>query len=274
MKNLILLLLLLCHITLLAQRKPKIKGSRIVTEVNEELPAFNAVQLNDNLDIVLKKSFGPGYEITADDNLIDILKFKVEDSTLVVSSFYNVTAKKQFDITINYTELRAITLKDGSIVTDDIINSDELFVDAFANTRLNLKASAAVMDINMEDTSKGDFNVDVDSLNVSLGNRSEAYIYAVNGTSLVDIDGNGSLTFEGTSDTIQTNLTGNAKLKAEKMEAAVIKARLENAANARIYAFRDLELSAKGNSKTYLFGNPKITVLEFLDTSQLIKKME
>ncbi len=273
-KNLLLLLLLLCHISILAQRKPKIKGSRIVAEVNEELPAFNAVQLNDNLDIVLKKSFGPGYEITADDNLIDILKFKVEDSTLVISSFYNVTAKKQFDITINYTELRAITLKEGSITTDDVVNSDELFVDAFSNSRLNLKASAAVMDINLEDTSKGDFNVDVDSLNVGLSNRAEAYIYAVNGTSLVDVDGNTSLTFEGTSDTIEVNLAGNARVKAEKMEAGIVRARLENAANARIYAFKDLELNAKGNSRTYLYGNPKVTILEFLDTSQLIKKVE
>lgn len=274
MKNLIVLLLLLCQVTVLAQRKPKIKGSRIVTEVNEELPAFNAIQLNDNLDVKLKKSFGPGYDIVADDNLIDILKFRVEDSTLVVSAFYDVTAKKQFDITINYTELRAITVKEGSIISDDIINSDELFVDAFADARLNLKASAAVMDINLEDNSKGDFNVDVDSLNVGLTNRAEAYIYSVNEVSVVDLDGNGSLTYEGTSDRIAIDLTGNSKYKGEKMEAGTIHAKLENTANARMYAYRDLELSAKGNSRVYLYGNPKITILEFLDTSQLIKKVE
>nr|WP_299073854.1 DUF2807 domain-containing protein [uncultured Allomuricauda sp.] len=274
MKNLIVLLLLLCQVTVLAQRKPKIKGSRIVSEVNEELPAFNAIQLNDNLDIKLKKSFGPGYEIIADDNLIDILKFRVEDNTLVISAFYDVTAKKQFDITINYTELRAITVKEGSIVSEDIINSDELFVDAFADARLNLKASAAVMDINLEDNSKGDFNVDVDSLNVGLTNRAEAYIYSVNEVSVVDLDGNGSLTYEGTSDRIAIDLTGNSKYKGEKMEAGTISAKLENDANARLYAYRDLELSAKGNSRVYLYGNPKITILEFLDTSQLIKKVE
>ncbi len=274
MKNLVIILLLMCHVTLLAQRKPKIKGSRIVTEVNQELPAFNAIQLNDNLDIVLKKSFGPGYEIVADDNLVDILKFKVEDSTLVISSFYDVTAKKQFDITINYTELRAITVKEGSIVSNDIISSDELFVDAFANAKLDIKANAAVMDINMEDMSKGDFNVDVDSLNIGLNKRAEAYVYSVNEVSVVDVEGNGSLMFEGTSDRMEIGLTGNSKYKGEKMEAGTIKARLENAANARLYSYRDLELSAKGNSRIYLYGNPKITVLEFLDTVQLIKKVE
>nr|WP_256442750.1 DUF2807 domain-containing protein [Flagellimonas sp. 389] len=259
---------------MLAQRKPKIKGSRIVTEVNEELPGFNAVQLNDNLNIVLKKSFGPGYEIVADDNLIDVLKFEVKDSTLIVSSFYDITAKKQLDITVNYTELKAITLKEGSIMTNDIINSDELFVDAFEDAKLNLKASAAIMDINLEDNSRGDFNVDVDSLNISINNRAEVYMYAVNETSMVDLEGNSSLTLEGTAERMVINLTSNTKFKGEKMEAASIKASLKGTANARLYAYRDLELSAKGSSRIYLFGNPKITITEFTDTTQLIKKVE
>ncbi|RDY58739.1 DUF2807 domain-containing protein [Flagellimonas nanhaiensis] len=273
-KNLILLFLLLFQISLLAQRKPRIKGSRIVTEVNEELPAFNAIQLNDDLDIVLKKSFGPGYFIQADDNLIDILKFKVVDSTLIISSFYDVAAKKQFDITVNYTDLRAITVKNGSLVSKDVIESDELFVDGFENTRLDIKASAAVMDINLENNSKGDFNIDVDSLNIGLSNRAEAYIYAVNETALLDLDGNVSLTLEGTSDRLETNLQDDAKLKAEKMEAANISLRLENSASARINAYQTLELSAKDNTRTYLYGNPQINITEFMNSAQLLKKEE
>ncbi|MEX0361433.1 MAG: DUF2807 domain-containing protein, partial [Allomuricauda sp.] len=102
LKNLAIVLLLLFNLTAFAQRKPKIKGSRIVTEVNGELPMFNAVQLNDDLNIVLKKSFGPGYKIEADDNLIDILKFNVVDGTLIISSFYDITSKKKLDITIEF----------------------------------------------------------------------------------------------------------------------------------------------------------------------------
>nr|WP_299383291.1 DUF2807 domain-containing protein [Allomuricauda sp.] len=274
MKKLAILLVLLCQVSVWAQRKPKIKGSRIVTEVNGELPAFNAIQLNDDLDIELKKSFGPGYEIVADDNLIDILKFKVEDSTLVISSFYNVTAKKQMDITVNYTELKSISAKQGSIVAGDMINSDELFVDAFSNARLNLQASAAVMDINLEESSRADFNLDVDSLNVRVTNRAEAYVYAVNEVGLVDVEQNGTLTMEGTSDRVQINASDNARVKAEKMEAATVQARLENASTARVYAYREFELSAIGNTRIYLFGNPRIAITEFMNTAQLIKKEE
>ncbi|MDC6361478.1 MULTISPECIES: GIN domain-containing protein [Flavobacteriaceae] len=274
MKKIVVLVLFIFPILIQAQRKPRIKGSRIVTQVNEELPPFNAIILNDNLDIVLKKSFGPGYEVVADDNLIDILKFDVQDGTLLISSYYDVTAKKQLDITVNYVDLRAITLKDGSILSHDSIESDELFVDGFNNTKLDIKANVGVMDINLEDTSHGDFNVDVDSLNITMGHRSEAYIYAVNEVSLVDLEDNASLTLEGTSNGIQARLVGNAKYKGETMEVGTVKMVLESNTSARIYAHGELELSAKGDSRTYLYGTPKITIHEFLDTSQLIKKQE
>lgn len=274
MKKILLLLVVVVPLLCNAQRKPRIKGSRIVTEVSEELPAFNAIVLNDNLDINLKKSFGPGYSIEADDNLIDILKFNVQDSTLVISAYYDVTAKKQFDITVNYTELKAITLKEGSLVAMDIIESDELFVDGFNNSRLDIKANAVVMDINLEDTVNGNFNVDVDSLNITMGGRSQAYVYAVNETALVDQEGNASLTMEGTSDRIQAQLMGDAKYKGEGMEVGSLKLTIADNANARCYAYRDFELSAKGNTNIYLYGTPKISILEFLDTTQLIKKRE
>ncbi|MFD2100809.1 GIN domain-containing protein [Flagellimonas iocasae] len=274
MKKILVVLLLIVPMIISAQRKPRIKGSRIVTEVNEELPPFNAVVLNDNLDIVLKKSFGPGYELVADDNLIDILKFEVQDGTLVISSYYDVTAKKQLDITVTYTELRAITVKDGSIRSEDVIQSDELFVDGFNNTRLDIKASASVMDINLENTSHGDFNVDVDSLNITIGNRADAYVYAVNETSLVDLENDASLTLEGTSSTIQARLVGNSKYRGETMEAGMVKVTMEDDPSANVYAHSNFELSAKGRSRVYLYGTPKVTILEFLDTAQLIKKEE
>ena len=107
-----------------------------------------------------------------------------------------------------------------------------------------------------------------------MNNRAQAYVYAVNEVSLVDLAGNGSLTLEGTSQRIEMTVTGNAKYKGEKMEAGAVRANVENEANVRINAFQDLELNAKGNSRTYLYGNPKITILEFMDTSQLIKKLE
>jgi len=272
MKRYLPFVLILLTLSLSAQRKPKIKGNRVVTQVNEALPEFNAVVLEDDLDIVLKKSFGPGYAIEADDNLIDILKFKVEDSTLIISSFYNVTTKKKFDITVNFVELKAITVKEGSVLCDDIIANEIFFADVFADSKLDIKVDAGVMDLNLEESGSGDFNLDVDSLNVAMRGRTDALIYSVSGTKNIKLDDNASLKLEGTTDLLLANLNSNSKLKAQKLEAAEIDLRLQESSNATVNSYREIKLAASGNSKTYLYGNPKIVIEEFLDTSQLIKR--
>jgi hypothetical protein len=272
MKKKLMLIALLLPILASAQRKPKIKGNRTVTEVREDLPAFNAIELNDNLDIRLKKSFGEGYEITADDNLIDVLKFKVEDSTLIISAFYNITSKKKLDITINFKELKAITQRDGKITVEDVLSTDNLYVNTFGSSKLSLKASAFVASLTMEDNSKGDFNLDVDSLNVSLKNRSDATVYSVSSSKNISLQNTAALDLEGTTDSLNLKMYNNTKFVGQKLEVGDAKLKLEESATARVNTFRTLELQSRGSAKTYLYGEPAITILEFLDTSQLIKK--
>ena len=274
MKKLIVLLFLVCPLLSHAQRKPKIKGSRVVTQVKEELPPFNAISLVDDLEITLKRSFGPGYSLVADDNLVDILKFEVVDSTLVISSYYDIGSKKQLDIQVEYTHLRAISLKAGSITSMDVIESDVLFVDGFNNTRMDLRAKGGVMDINLEGVSGGNFNVDMDSLNISMGDRAQAYVYSVGETALLDLEDQVGLTLEGSSNKIKLLMLGNSKYRGETMEVGDMDLRMEQDPSAHIHAYGQLELTLKGNSRVYLLGTPAITVHEFLDTSQLIKKQQ
>lgn len=272
MKKLLILLLIASPLWIQAQRKPKIKGSRIVTQVSEELPPFDAIVLNDDLEINLKKSLGTGFHLIADDNLIDVLKFEVQDGTLVISSYYNITAKKQLEITVDYTELKAITVKNGTMVSKDVIESNELFVDGFNNAKMDIKANAAVMDINLEDMSSGDFHTEVDSLNINLNKRAQAYVYAQINSGIVDLEGNASLAMEGTSDKIQINAMDYAKYKGETMQISSCRLEIAGNADARVYAFGDISIKSSGDSGIYLYGAPKITIEEFLGRSQLIKK--
>lgn len=273
-KNLVILALLFCSCIIHAQRKPKIKGNKAVTDVREDLPPYNAIELNDDLEINLQKSSDVGYSITADDNLIDVLKFRVVDSTLVISSFYKITAKKKLDITVNYNDLRGITMREGKIRMKDMIITDHLTVNTFGASKLELNANAPVMDITMEGNSSGDFNLDSDSLTIILKDRIDVSIYAVSEVNTVEMFKNAAARMEGTTDSLRVNLYGSANLKAQKLEAATVRATLEETPIARLYAFKDFELSSRGSSKTYLYGNAKITLLDFLDTSELYKRNE
>jgi len=272
MKNLVTLVLLVVCFQSFAQRKPKIKGNKSVVEVREDLPFFNTITLVDDLEILLQKGTQEGYSIKADDNLIDVLKFKVQDTVLTISSFYKITAKKKLEITIYYREITELTMKDGKINMKDVISTDVLNVNTSGRSRLELNATASIMNVYMEGMSSGDFNLAGDSLNIILKDRIDARMYSVGESQSVLMSDNASANLEGTADQLYVELLGSSNLKASKLEADQISASLEATSNAILNAVENIELSSRGTSKLRLFGNAKIDILEFLDKAQLHKE--
>ncbi|NJB70959.1 hypothetical protein GGR42_001421 [Saonia flava] len=271
-KETLLLLLVLASGFIYGQKKPKIKGNKNVVEIREYLPAFKAIQLNDDLDIILQKSSEESYDITADDNLIDIFKFKVEDSTLIISSFYKVTGKKKLEIKVNYKKLEAITLRDGKVLGESMISSDRFYISTFGSSKLKLNVSAGLMHVNMEGNSSGDFNIDSDSLYVSLKDKVDLNMYSVSETARFEMYKNATVKLDGTTDSLHLKLVENTNFKGEKLEVASALLNLEGSPTARVYVYKEIELISSGTSKTILSGNPKITITEFLNKSLLRKE--
>jgi len=273
-KYMILLLLSLSTAMVYAQRKPKIRGNRNVTEVSKELPGFLAVCLLDDLEVSLQRAPGPGYEIEADDNLIDILKFEVTSDTLFISSFYKVTGRKQLQIRVRYNELNAITVRAGSISVSEPVTSDLLSVRTEAGGRLQLNARVPRLLLRMQDQSSGDFNIESDSLEVVLTNSAEARIYQVNEEMELTMGDQSDALIEGTAGTMTLKMEAGSKLRAERLEADTIKASLGGTASAYLHPTGLFELSSKESPNIYLYGDAEINIVEFGDTSVLYKRTE
>ena len=201
-----------------------------------------------------------------------MLKLKVEDNTLKISSYYKITGKTKLEITVQYNDLNKVTLKDGTIGSKDIISLNELDLTCLGYSKSNLQVNASVLDITMKDKSTGDMNLKCDSLNVDLQDKADARIYSVTQTNNVQLQKNAKATMEGTVDSLRLHLVDNAYVQAYKLEAGTIKATLEGGSRAEINAVNDLQLSSQGTSKTYLYGEGKITIDQFLDQSELIKR--
>ncbi len=270
----VLLLISICTFHAYGQRKPKIKGNKNVIEVRENLEPFTAIELADDLDIVLQKSPQEGYALALDDNLVDVLKFKVTDGTLIISSFYNITSKKKLEITIYFQELSSLKLLNGKISMKDVISAERLKVTTSGTSRLELNATADIIDITMEEISSGDFNLASDSLNVILKDRIDVKLYSTGISNTLHMYENASAKLEGGCDYFTAKLYGKSTLKAAKLEAKEVFLISEDSPDAQIRALNGFKLSTKGASKTTLYGNPQITILDFLDTSQLQKEMD
>ena len=272
MKNLVLFIALLFCFQLSAQRKPKIKGSRIVTDVQENLPPFDTIELKDDLEIRLRKSPQEGYAITADDNLVDVLKFKVEDSILTISSFYNITSKKKLNITVNYADINEIRVLDGDIRMDGAIITDELDVHMFESAKMQLNAEAARIAIHMEGNSSGDFTLKGDEINFVLKDRVDVNAFSVSDSTNLKMYKNASAKLEGTTGALTINLLENSTLKSKGLESEKVFVNLQGSCSAEVNVTSDIELTSSGSSKTYVYGDGNIEIIEFLDTSELHKE--
>ncbi|WP_298473660.1 DUF2807 domain-containing protein [uncultured Maribacter sp.] len=272
MKRIVLLLVFVFCVNLHAQRKPKIKGNKNVVEVIQELPVFSSIELKDDLDINIQNTGVEGYVLNADDNLIDVLKFKVIDGTLHISSFYKITSKKKLEITVNYQSLNSITVRAGRIRMNDVVNSEELFVHMFESSKLELNANAPLVHVNMENNSSGDFNIDTDSLSVNLKDRIDVRLYTTSSFVSMDMQDTSSAKMDGTTNNLMVSLKGKSNLKAEKLQATSVIAALIESPTARVNAQEHLELTSSGSSKTYCYGEGKIILSEFLDTSELYRR--
>ncbi|MEH6618732.1 GIN domain-containing protein [Maribacter arcticus] len=268
----LLLIVLVISFQGFSQRKPKIKGNKNIIEVREDLEPFTAIELTDDLDIVLQKSSQEGYALELDDNLLDVLKFKVDNGVLKISSFYNITSKRKLDITILFQEIRSVKMLNGKISMKDVISTDRLKVHTSGTSRLELNATADIIDITMEEISSGDFNLASDSLNVILKDRIDVKLYTTGAKNSLYMYENASAKVEGTADFLMAKLYGNSSLKASDLEANDVLLITEDSPDAEIRALSNFQLSSKGGAKTKLYGDPKITILDFLDTSRLEKE--
>lgn len=256
-----------------AQRKPKIKGSRNPVEVTGDLPEFHALRLADDLEVELKQAASPGYLLEVDDNLVDVLRLEVQDSTLVVSSFYDITASKRLRIVVYVRELTAVEASAGKVISEDPIVSDLVTVVARGNARINMRLRATWFDLLMEDNGGADLNVEADTLSVRMGGRTDANLYTVNTGMSVGLSDTATLTLEGLSARARVE-AADGTLKAERMQADVLEARMEGGATARVFARNQAILWLSGQSRLYLYGPPQVELRQFSDRAELHKEPE
>jgi hypothetical protein len=154
----------------------------------------------------------------------------------------------------------------------DVISTDRLSVHTTGTSRLEVNATADIIDVTMEEISSGDFNFASDSLNLIFKDRIDAKVYATGATNSIYMYKNSSAKVEGTTDNLIAKLYGGSTLKASGLQSNNVILINEDSSTAEIRALNTFDLSSKGSAKTKLYGDSKITISEFLDTSKLEKE--
>jgi hypothetical protein len=79
---------------------------------------------------------------------------------------------------------------------------------------------------------------------------------------------------EGTSKNTIIRTDNNSKFNGSKFTTQTSDVTCEIGSDVYIETLENITIDASGTSSIYLFGNPKITITQFLDTAKLQKKVK
>lgn len=275
LKNALLIVFLIgCFSTGFSQNKEKIKGDREVTSKETKLNAFNRIIVGEDFKIDIIEGTQASVFVETDDNLHDVFKFDVIDSTLTLTTTHKITSSKKINIKVMYTKaLKQIeTFEDGEISSLTSVNLDKVVLKntgsskAFLNiktkdfkfinsdrAKVKLNVTTKIANLELAENSNVDALINADTLNVDLYQRSDAKI-------------------EGTLKHLKVRADNSSNFVGKDLTANTCEVLCEGSSDVAVQVTNSLTIDATGSGEVYIYADPKITLNKFSDTAKLYKK--
>jgi hypothetical protein len=273
-KILLLAVLLIATTSTFAQKKEKIKGSKIVTVEKKKIENFDALEVADDLEITLIKGSECGLEIEADDNLHEAFSIEVVANTLKIGTTKNISNAKKVSIRITYTDnFKSVVAKnESSIIALSEIDLKEVEFKTFDQAKLFLNAKIGEFKLQMNDKSYAELNIKADQSTISLSKNSKlkALIASVNLT--IDMYQKTDAVVEGDTEKLRLKLDNNSQFMGKNLTAKEIEINTESYSTASINSINTLKIAAAGKSELLIYGEAKIEIEKFTDSAVIQKK--
>ena len=271
---LLFIFIISCITTSFSQNNEKIKGDRNVTSRETKIEPFNRIIIGEDFKIDIIEGVRASIFVEADDNLHDVIKFNIADSTLSFETTSKITSSKKISIKVIYTSaLKQIeTFEDAEISSLTSVNLDKVILKntgsskAFLNiktkdftfinsdrAKVKLNVTAKMAKLELAENSKVDALINADTLNIDLYQRSDAKI-------------------EGTLKHLKIRADNSANFVGKDLTTATCELLSEGASDVAVQVTNSLTIDASGSSEVYIYGDPKITLNKFSDTAKLYKK--
>ena len=275
MKKIITLSFLFLTILTFAQKKEKVKGSKIVKLEQKQVNDFESLEVEDNLEIFLIKGNECSIEIEADDNLIEFVEYKLAGKNLRISTSRDISSYKKLSVRVTYTDkFNLVSAKDETNVTalSDVV-LDNITFKSYDYAKLFLNAKTKSFTLMANDRSKVELNLKSEKTAIDLS--KSAYVKALisSGEMKFDMYQKSSAEVEGDVLDLKLRLDNNTDFTGKKLSAKNALVEVSGYANSSISISNIATIDASGNSEIALFGEPvKIEIKHLVDSATLRKK--
>ena len=270
----VLILLLFATALSLAQKKEKIKGSKIVTIEQKEIGNFETIEISDNLEVYLDRGEKCELKIEADDNLHDIITIDLSAKTLRINTLKKAINYKKLIVRITYTnELNRVTSKDEAIINAiQEIQLNDIAIQSFDDSKLFLNVNTKNFALQSDHNSKVELNLksEIASLELSKNTTLKALITA---TDLkCDMYQKAIANLEGDVTNANIRLDNNAKFLGNNLVIMNAQLVAESYSNCSVNVNTAIIVDAAENAEIELYGDQKIEMKRFADNAILSKK--
>lgn len=275
-KNTALLLLLLVTTFTFAQKREKIKGSKIVTTSIKEVGEFDGIEADDNLEVYLERGEKNEIKIEADDNLHDIIGMDLRERTLRLYTSKQSTIFKKLIVRVTYTKsLKSVIAKnEAAIYAIQEVQLDDITFNSFDYSKLFLNVNSKKFALIADDKSKTELNVKAEDANLQLSKNASVKTLVSAIKFKCDLYQKASATIEGIAEKATIRLDNNSVFTGTKFTLKDSNVTVENYATASILAETTISIAVSDKAELSLFGNPTIQLTRFSEEAKLIKKIK
>jgi len=268
-----LFFILIAHISV-AQKLEKIKGDKEVISVTNSIDKeFSILEISNNLKVTLAQSNKNNYVLTTDKNLAEVVSVEVINGVLKLYTTAKITGSKKLEIFLSVKEISTIILNDDAeLETKGTLSSDIFSFTGNQSTKFELDIESKNASIILTKNSGGKIDLKSKEVTINIGDRSDlkGKISADNLTA--QLSKSAQLDVDGKVNNANFNLKNSAELKAKKLKSGTAILNSSNNTDIYIHATKNLVIDADGKSKVFVYGNPKIEIKGFTNSSRIIKK--
>ncbi|MEO8535774.1 MAG: DUF2807 domain-containing protein [Flavobacterium sp.] len=275
-KNTALLLLLLITTFTFAQKREKIKGSKIVTTSIKEVGEFDAIEADDNLEVYLERGEKNEIKIEADDNLHDIIGMDLRERTLRLYTSKESSIFKKLIVRVTYTKSlkNVIAKNEAAIYAIQEVQVDDITFNSFDYSKLYLNVNSKKFSLIADDKSKTELNLKSEDASLQLSKNASVKTLVSAIKFKCDLYQKAVAVIEGIAEKATIRLDNNSVFTGTKFTLKESNVTVENYATASILAELTTSIAIGDKAELSLFGNPKIELTRFSEEAKLIKKIK
>lgn len=257
-----------------AQKKEKIKGSKIVTTSIKEVGSFDAIEVEDNIEVYLEKGEKNEIKIEADDNIHDIIGTDLKEKTLRLFTTKESTIFKKLAVHIIYTNsLTKVSVKNDAIVyAIQEVQLDDITFKSIDFSKLFLNVNSKKFNLIADDRSKTELNLKSDEASLQLSKYASIKTLVSAMKFKCDLYQKANAAIEGIAEKATIRLDNNSVFTGTKFTLKEANVTTEGSAIASILAETTIAIAAGDKSEISLLGDPKIELTRFSEEAKLIKK--